>query len=88
MKKYRIIYKKSDKKYYCQKLVKYNSWFGLGKEKQKYIYSCRWYEGSFNPPTSDTFDPYFFNDIESAKEHLKDIMEMDKLKDIEIIYEE
>jgi len=85
---YRIVYEKIPEQFYIQRLVKYKSWFGLGKEKEKWVYVKNWYEGSYYPPYSpDYYDKHSFRTLKYAKEHLKELIKKDKLNYLEVVYE-
>ena len=86
--KYRIIYKKQDGKYYCQKSYKYNTWFGFGKEAINYETLKRWCEGSNYPPYSDgSYIDKSYSTLEDAKIGLDNWIKFNKKNNIEIVYE-
>ena len=71
--KTRVIFKKSDGKFYCQRLDYYKTWFGFGKEKTRWVYIDRWVEGDLYPPYSEgSYEPCSFGSMKDAKKYLKE----------------
>lgn len=88
MSDYRIIYKKEDNRFYCQKKYKYNAWFGLGKETVGYKVLQRWCEGSNYPPYSNgSYVDKSYSTLEEAKVGLDNWIEFNKKNNIEVVYE-
>lgn len=84
--RYRIIYKKQTQQYHIQKLEVYTSWFGFGKQKERWVYVKKWYPGSDYPPYSeDTYQKFFSTTLKDAQKYLEEVKNYDMKPDLEVL---